>query len=154
MSTAIDRMKDHLKDSEGDSRKSFEVRVTKVLCKHFGLNPEPYNPLFGLNWFTDRCSLSIHLDAQRIGVNVDRMFRSMTKTPAWKAYMDMLAEYNYGLCALVVTYKTQGLYVFHNHWTLTPIAGHTRLIRRAASSNYMGVIFEPFEAFCMALTGA
>lgn len=153
MTTPIERMRDNLRNAEGDSRKTFEVRVTKVLCRYFDVKPDLYDPLFGLNWFKDRYQLQFHLDAQNISVDVDKLFRAMTKTPAWKAYMDLLNMYDFGICALVVTYKLQGLYVFHNHLTLTPVAGHTRLFRRAASSDLKGVIFEPFEAFCMALTG-
>jgi len=154
MDSALERMKDNLRDAEGESRKAFEVRVAKVLCRYYEIRAAPKHPLFGLQWFRDHCdSFPMNLDAQRINVNIDSMFRAITRTPAWKAYMHMLIEYDFEPCALVVTYKGQGLYVLHNNWSLTPIAGHTRLVRRAKSSNYKGAIFEPLEAFLTALTG-
>jgi hypothetical protein len=80
-------------------------------------------------------------------VDIIALFTSITRTPGFNAFLELLVETGFRPAALIVPWKGQGLYVFHNCWRTRGKAGYTRIVRPAASVE-KGTVFEPLAAFC------
>jgi hypothetical protein len=145
----LDDMNRHHEDSKAKSHQVFVAKVVKRVCTFFQLSPGTFadDPEFGFGWFHENYpGFPIIMGARNIKIDVDQMFKAMTRSPAWTALMEFMAETDSDRVGLVVPAYGQGLFVAHNWWQIPEVPGHTRLVRRATREKD-GIIFEPLESF-------
>jgi len=145
------RMRNFAADAEARSTLAFEQRATRKLCGYFEIALPPRRDDIGLAWFMEQfVKFPVALEARKLKVDIVQLFSAATRSPGWIAFAEMRHEYDDQPIALIVPFKGQGLYVFHNLTGLPQPAGVTRLIRRSKSGRAT-IVFEPLETFCEAM---
>lgn len=130
------------------SEHNLSARATKFVMRFFSMEPGTLAkvPEFGMSWFYEQHpDFPIRLEVRREKVDISRIFLDTIKTKAWKKYVTILDEYEFGRLGVIMSAHNQRFYVFHNWWNLPQVSGYTRMTR-CASSGDSGVIFELLES--------
>jgi hypothetical protein len=138
-----------LLQQQANSEKGFAKSVLIQLCKAFELEyrDRQKDSDFGFQWFHDQYPhFPIRLDSKKLKIDLNDMFRAMTRTEVWDAYMNALEETENEQMALFVAVPGHGTFVIHNCWHLPQVPGYTRLVRIAKTAD-KGIIFEPLNSF-------
>ena len=131
------------------TEQSFGRSILIQICKAFEIEykDRERDPDFGFQWLHEQYpSFPIRLDSRKLKVDLDNMFRAMTRTEVWDEYMNALEETECEWLALFVAVPGHGTFVIHNCWHMPQVPGYTRLVRIAKTAD-KGIIFEPLNSF-------
>lgn len=145
----LDEFNARLEEGKARAHQAYVAKTVKRVCNFFGVDPGPYanDPEFGWDWFYDQYpSFPVVLASRNIRVDVSRMFKAMTRTPAFDALIVHLEETKAVRGGLIIPAFEHGLFAFHNFWDIPEVKGYTRLMRRADRNND-GLIFEEIDSF-------
>jgi hypothetical protein len=125
----------------------------KQIADHFELDV-PFSrddAEYGLGWFNEQSLLPIYLLSSRVHVDPEKLFKKLTGTKIWKAYMDMLEEVERPLAGLITPAFGTKLYIMHNDWTAPPVPRYPRL-ELARLDETGGVRFELLESYLQSVS--
>lgn len=132
---------------------NLSVRAAKSVMRFFAMEPGSLVnlPEFGMAWFHDQHpDFPMRLEVRKERLEITKIFLTTVKTRAWKQYVAVLDEYDFGRVGVIMSARNQRLHVFHSWWNLPQASGYTRMVR-CASSGDSGVIFESLEALLQAI---
>lgn len=130
------------------SADKFTLSAVKKLCQYLDIEQPKFVKGSATAWFRDTYPrFPVRIEVRKLKkCNINDMFMRMSKTEQWDQYMALLEEQPDSHIGLIVQVTGLGLFIQHNAWHLDSAPGHTRLTRRAISSD-KGIIFESVEAF-------
>ena len=135
------------------SDRLFSARVLKAICGHFRISIDVSRDEtdYDLEWFhANYTSFPVYLEARRISLDANQMFKRLTRTQAWKELMALLEQTGKEYAGVVLNFKGSGLFVLHTAAFLPPAPGSVRLIKQAVTQE-RGVILEELESFLKAV---
>lgn len=92
----------------------------------------------------------VRMCSRRIHVGIIDLFKRMTTTKLFDAYMTEMEDNGCTTLAMFFTLDGLGTCVVHNWWGLEHVTGYTRLVRRATSET-RGIIVEHIDSFLVSL---
>lgn len=150
MGSILDDCKERFEEHKAQSHQQFATKAIKRVCQYFEITVN-YSDIkdaeFGCGWFNENYpTFPVYLNARNVKVEVGQLFRAITKSPVWIeliAHLESIGDVRGGV---IMPVNGQGLFIAHNWWGIPEVAGFTRLVRKASSSD-MGIIVEPLESF-------